>query len=522
MRAESLTQSNPQRLLYPDAFPPASPGGLAHWIELAVTFLVLLLFSWLGIKLSNSSEGVATIWFTNGMLFALVILRPRHLWLQYFAIGLFADTLADVLYGDRFALAFGVSLANSVEVILSALALTYVFGSPFNLSRRRPLVGFLVIAVIGATAVTSALGASWTLLFVKAGPWPTLFRTWYLGDILGMSIMAPLVFILLRPGFFHMLHRRRLLNTLGLLLVPAVATLIVFTDSHDPLIFLIVPALLVVVFRLGFPGTVLAVCVVALISIPLTIHGYGPLMLVADHRMLHRIVDVQIFLAVALFTCFLVATLLEERTELEVSLQQSEARYRLLASLDGLTGLANRRSFDERLQDEWGRALVANQPLSLLMIDVDLFKKYNDLFGHINGDNCLRQIANIIADSIPSTRGEASRFGGEEFAVILPNTDSTRAMAAAESLRAAVAAIKLPHPGSPWHLQTISIGVAVAVPEAGQSPVSLLNASDSALYLAKLLGRNRVESNLSHPAVPLEPKEPELTAIPRRRRTDNE
>jgi diguanylate cyclase (GGDEF)-like protein len=214
--------------------------------------------------------------------------------------------------------------------------------------------------------------------------------------------------------------------------------------------------------------------------------------------------------------------LLEERTELEVSLQQSEARYRLLASLDGLTGLANRRSFDERLQDEWGRALVANQPLSLLMIDVDLFKKYNDLFGHINGDNCLRQIANIIADSIPSTRGEASRFGGEEFAVILPNTDSTRAMAAAESLRAAVAAIKLPHPGSPWHLQTISIGVAVAVPEAGQSPVSLLNASDSALYLAKLLGRNRVESNLSHPAVPLEPKEPELTAIPRRRRTDNE
>ena len=154
------------------------------------------------------------------------------------------------------------------------------------------------------------------------------------------------------------------------------------------------------------------------------------------------------------------------------------------------------------------------------MIDVDLFKKYNDLFGHINGDNCLRQIANIIADSIPPTLGEASRFGGEEFAVILPNTDSTHAMAAAESLRAAVAAIKLPHPGSPWHLQTISIGVAVAVPETGQSPVSLLNASDSALYLAKLLGRNRVESNLSHFPIPLEPQQPELPAHPRRRKTD--
>ena len=495
---------------------PAAPSrGLAHYVELTLTFFVLLLFSWLGIKLSNSSDGVATIWFTNGMLFALVILRPRNLWLQYFVLGLFADTLADVLYGDRFALAFGVSVANSVEVILSALALTYIFGTPFNLSRRRPLVGFLVIAVIGATAVTSALGASWTLVFVKAGPWPTLFRTWYLGDILGMSIMAPLTFILLRPGFFSILHRRRLLNTLGLLLVPAVATLFVFTHSQDPLIFLIFPALLIVVFRLGFPGTVLSVGVIAFISISLTVKGYGPLMLVQDHRMLHRIVIVQIFLAVALFTSFLVAALLEERKELETSLQQSESRYRLLASLDGLTGLANRRAFDERLQEEWDRALLAHQPLSLLMIDVDLFKKYNDLYGHINGDNCLRQIANVIADNVPASLGEPSRFGGEEFAVILPNTDSTRAMSAAETLRTAVEAIHLPHPGSPWHLQTISIGVAVAIPEPGQSPLSLLNASDSALYLAKLLGRNRVESNLSHPATQPDPTpEPELAAIP--------
>jgi diguanylate cyclase (GGDEF)-like protein len=514
MRAESIPPPTLQSVFSQDALALAPPRGLAHYLDLSLTFFVLLLFSWLGIKLSNMSDGVATIWFTNGMLFALVILRPRKLWIQYFAIGLFADTLADVLYGDRFALAFGVSLANSVEVILSALILTYIFGNPFNLSRRKPLVGFFLIAVVGATAVTSALGASWTLVFLKAGPWLTLFRTWYLGDILGMSILAPLTFILLRPGFFHILHRRQLLNTLALLLVPALATLFVFTHSQDSLIFLIFPALLLVVFRLGFPGTVLSVGVIALISISLTVRGYGPLVLTADHRMLHRIVIVQIFLAVALFTSFLVAALLEERKELETSLQQSEARYRLLASLDGLTGLANRRAFDERLEQEWQRHILSNQPLSLLMIDVDLFKKYNDLFGHINGDNCLRQIANVIADGVPASLGEASRFGGEEFAVILPNTDSTRAMAAAESLRAAAEAIQLPHPGSPWQLQTISIGVAVAVPEPGQSPVSLLNASDSALYLAKLLGRNRVESNLSHPTNQLESQEPELATAP--------
>jgi diguanylate cyclase (GGDEF)-like protein len=309
--------------------------------------------------------------------------------------------------------------------------------------------------------------------------------------------MAPLVFILLRPGFFAILQTKHLASTLGLLTVPAVATLLVFSHSQDPLIFFIFPALLLVVFRLGFPGTVLSVFVIALISISLTVNGHGPLMLDADPRMLHRIVIVQIFLAVAIFTTFPVAALLEERKALETSLLQSEARYRLLANLDGLTGLANRRCFDDRLQEEWQRALITHQPLTLLMVDVDLFKAYNDLFGHIHGDACLRQIAVAISDALPPSIGAVARFGGEEFAVILPNTDSTQAMAVAEDLRTAVAAMQLPHTGSPWHIQTVSIGVAVAVPDPTHSPLTLLNASDSALYCAKLLGRNRVESNLS-------------------------
>lgn len=479
----------------------AAPSGQANegmrWRELAVTFPVLLLFSWLGIVLSRQSEGVATIWLTNGILFALVITRPRKVWLQFFAVGLLADTLADVLYGDPLPLALGVSVANSVEVILSSFVLTYWFGSPFNLSKRRPLLGFLGVAVVGATAVTSAIGASWTLLFVDAGPWWTLFRTWYLGDILGMAIVAPLVFILLRPGFFAVLQGKQLANTLLLLTVPAVATLLVFTHDSDPLIFLIFPALLLVVFRLGFPGTVLAVFVIALISISLTVEGHGPLMLIVDSHMLHRIVVVQIFLAVALFTAFPVAALLEERKALEASLQKSEALYRQLAHADGLTGLANRRWFDERLEEEWQRALEEGHSLALLLIDVDLFKAYNDLFGHIGGDACLRLIACAIAEALSPSVGVVCRFGGEEFAVILPKMERDGALAVAEDLRAAVAAMNLPHVESPWQIQTISIGVAAGVPDRTESALWLLNASDSALYCAKRLGRNRVESNLT-------------------------
>ena len=467
------------------------------WVRLLFIFLLLLLCSWLGIVLSRQSEGVATIWLTNGMLFALVVTKPRSCWLRYFLTGFLADTLADIIYGDPARLAIGVSLANSVEVITSCVLLTYWFGSPFNLTKRRPLLGFLGVAVVGATAITSALGASWTLLFVQAGPWLTLFRTWYLGDILGMAILAPLVFILQRPGFFFMLQRRQLPRTLLLLTVPAIATALVFTHDTDPLIFFIFPALLLVVFQLGFPGTVLAIFVVAGISIGFTVAGRGPLMLIVSATMLHRIVVEQIFVAVALFTTFPVAALLEERKALELSLQKSEQRYRELAHADALTGLANRRGFDEQLEAEWQRATRTRQSLAMLLIDVDLFKSYNDIFGHVGGDECLRCIANVIASALQRSSDRASRFGGEEFAVILPATLLPGALIVAENIRKAVIAMNLPHPRNPHGCQTISIGVASVVPGLDQRPVSLLTLSDAALYRAKESGRNRVEAAIS-------------------------
>ena len=324
---------------------------------------------------------------------------------------------------------------------------------------------------------------------------------------LGMAIIAPLVFILQRPGFFTMLQPRRLKETLPLLLVPAIATALVFSYSKDPLIFFIFPALLLVVFRLGFPGTVVSIFVIALISICFTVSGHGPLMLITGSTLLHRIVVEQIFLAVAIFTFFPVAALLEERQELQLSLQRSEQQFRELAKADALTGLANRRGFDERLEEEWTRAARAGQSLALLLIDVDLFKSYNDIYGHVGGDTCLRCIARVIADGLQQHSDVAARFGGEEFAVILPDTELEAAMRVAESIRVAVAGMNVPHSGNPEGVQTISIGVAAAVPEQNGSLVSLLTTSDHALYRAKYLGRNRVEGTAV--AMPL----PEMSAL---------
>jgi diguanylate cyclase (GGDEF)-like protein len=335
------------------------------------------------------------------------------------------------------------------------------------------------------------------MLFVDAGPWWKLFRTWYLGDILGMAILAPLVFILQRPGFFVMLRPQHLPRTLLLLTVPTLASILVFTHSHDPLMFFVFPALLLVVFRLGFPGAVLTVTVVAFISIGLTVTGNGPLMLIPGSVMLHRIVIAQIFLAVALFTAFPVAALLEERESLQLSLQQSEARYRDLANADALTGLANRRVFDARLEAEWRHASLIRQNLALLLIDVDLFKSYNDIYGHLGGDECLRLIAHVIASTLHRSSDTATRFGGEEFAIILPDTSLEPALTIAEDLRHAVETMNLPHPGNICGIQTISIGVAAAIPDAGTSALSLLRACDRALYCAKDRGRNRIEAATS-------------------------
>ena len=468
-------------------------------LRLMAVFCVATLCSWAGIVLSRQSGGVATIWLSNGVIFGLLITQPPRRWLPYFLAGLTADTLADVIYGDPFVLALGVSVANSVEVVTSSLILTRWFGAPFDLSKRRPLVAFLGISVIGATALTSALGATWTLLFQDAGPWWQLFRTWWLGDMLGMAVIAPLIFIVTRAASFDMLRRAELRHTAVVLLIPVLATVAVFTHETDPLIFFLFPPLLLVAFRLGFPGTVLAIMLSTGLAIGFTVKGHGPLMLISgDHMVLHRIVVAQILAAVSIFTMFPVAALLEEQEALKQSLAASEARYRQLAQTDALTGVANRRAFNLRLAVEWEVASAARTSLGMLLIDADHFKQYNDVFGHLEGDECLRTLAGVISEVLGDREALAARYGGEEFAVLLPGLDSERTRRVAERLCAAVMDRRLPHPTGPNGVQTVSIGAASLVPEPTELASSLVKRADEALYCAKLGGRNQVASLVAH------------------------
>ena len=175
--------------------------------------------------------------------------------------------------------------------------------------------------------------------------------------------------------------------------------------------------------------------------------------------------------------------------QLETANQQLER----LSWLDGLTDIANRRQFDATLDLEWRRCLRHNLPISLIMSDVDHFKRYNDHLGHQAGDDCLRRVARAHASMMARPGDLAARYGGEEFAIILSGTDLKGAEAVAQRLRAGVEELKIPHPASsvgPY--VTISAGVATLLPSAGDVPADLIAAADRSLYQAKQTGRNRI------------------------------
>ncbi len=162
-----------------------------------------------------------------------------------------------------------------------------------------------------------------------------------------------------------------------------------------------------------------------------------------------------------------------------------------LASRDGLTGVANRRSFDEKLSNEWKRDRRGRNSLSLLMLDVDHFKRYNDNYGHQTGDRCLQQIAGALEDVVHRPGDMVARYGGEEFAVILSSTDPTGASAVAQRILDRIAALSIPHGASEVGRVSLSIGVSTAQPTNEKQPASLIAAADKALYRAKDNGRNR-------------------------------
>ena len=186
---------------------------------------------------------------------------------------------------------------------------------------------------------------------------------------------------------------------------------------------------------------------------------------------------------------------ISERKKTEERLLSLQKELEVLSFKDGLTSIANRRCFDTSFEQEWERTRSDGKPLSMLLFDVDFFKQYNDLYGHIQGDKCLVDIAQTLSLALDGQRDLVARYGGEEFVGLLPECDLAGATSKARALRRAVQALAIPHAGSSCaQVVTVSIGVAVQVPEAHTRPEALLASADAYLYRAKASGRNRVEN----------------------------
>jgi len=200
----------------------------------------------------------------------------------------------------------------------------------------------------------------------------------------------------------------------------------------------------------------------------------------------------------------------EERKRVEGKLREAvktaermAEKMKIVSSIDGLTGISNRRFFDETYEKEWNRAKRENQPISLIMLDIDFFKLYNDNYGHLAGDECLRQVALTITGFVKRPTDFFARFGGEEFVIILPNTESAGAIKLAKSLRLGLENREIIHAYSnASDFVTASFGISTTIPNNGMDPEQLIRFADEALYNAKKDGRNRVIVKNLPPGLP--------------------
>ena len=184
----------------------------------------------------------------------------------------------------------------------------------------------------------------------------------------------------------------------------------------------------------------------------------------------------------------------EQLEKMNTELTRSNDELQRLSTLDGLTGVANRRQFDETLEREWQRATRTGSPISLIFADIDFFKTYNDHYGHQVGDDCLKKVAAALQQTVHRPADLVSRYGGEEFVIVLPETNAEGALAVAEKVLGKVAGLGIPHAASPVAERlTISVGVATLRPPPEQPAEQLVTQADQALYRAKGRGRNCIE-----------------------------
>ena len=413
-----------------------------------------------------------------------------------------------VLNGLPVPVAALVAAVNSAEAVLGwwlfrRLRLRADLARPQDAFGLLGLIA-LLLQPFSATLGTGVLLASGRL---AASDWLLAWLAWWLGNTIGQALMTPAILTWTTPISRPPASRREgwLWSILFVLAMIAVFLSPVVKVEWPLLIFAFTyPLLAAITVRTGPRGAAAALVLLGLVSIQATATGRGPFAIVDDASAVVdstalQIVYLDLFLAGAVALCLPLAASVTAKQRVERELAAANGILARLSTTDWLTGLGNRRHFEQTLAADFAEAVRAGHDLGLIMIDVDEFKAYNDLYGHQAGDECLRQISALIAVGAEGAGGRAARFGGEEFALIVPGADQTHLVGVAERIKADLTALAIEHVGSTTGQVTVCFGVARRS-DGINSADDLVGRADAALYRAKRLGRDRIEADWTYAA----------------------
>jgi diguanylate cyclase (GGDEF)-like protein len=477
--------------------------GLAASAALAAGFGgVYLALAELGHLLSFPDAGFATLWPPGALYFTVLVRRQPARWPVLLLSALIANLVSDVgLHGRPLLVGLAVWTGNSLEAATAAWLLQRREGMGFSFQTLGEAYSFLALAVLLCPLLGATVGAA-TVAAAFSAPFEPAWLVWWIGDALGMLIVTPV----LLSWFGEHLPRIRSTRPLRFVELSAALVLLtltaqkVFADPRLPgspylrFTYWAFPFLVWISARFDLRAASMGPLIIGLVAVLNTTAGNGPFA-AEGSSVSHQAVLLQTYLGVAaLITLHLsVGNAENARIRRSLALKQREleeanARLETLAETDPLTALKNRRAFEATLDREFAFSSRTGAPLSLMMLDLDRFKKYNDLLGHPAGDEVLKTIATLMLRSVRHA-DFAARYGGEEFIVLLPGTDQAGSITMAERLRSTIEE----HPWSPRPV-TASLGIAtflIGKAEDCTSPEELIARADTALYYAKATGRNR-------------------------------
>ncbi|ADI30463.1 sensor domain-containing diguanylate cyclase [Methylotenera versatilis] len=470
------------------------------------SYLFLPLAYFISVKLclglAMTPEGTVIIWLANAFtLTALLYYRGQRYWV-FILFAIAAEIAADVPTFPWYeGLMLGVT--NTIEVTLAYLIMRKVSMSP-SLYKLEDVIKFIVAGPFIASLIGALIGAAIIKFFgVDTGGYLSIVQVWWFGDALGLIIGIPLLLSLL---YYKSQPIKPLIRIDLIVAVISTALLLMLTFGENGLFLgvvitptLLLPSMLYLAARTDLKCTAIAVFIVSFALALVITAGRNPF---GNLSISLTILHAQEFIAILSIASMGFATLLsrirDNERELEDRVSKRTDELQLLnhkleglSKTDGLTGIANRRSFDDVLEIEWMRAKRANQPLALAMLDIDWFKRYNDHYGHQAGDECLRRVSNILASNLCRTGDLVARYGGEEFVFIAPAISGDQALEISRKICEALHSLALPHELSTFGYVTVSVGVASITPQGSQKSDVLVKMADDALYQAKEQGRNR-------------------------------